>query len=187
MTTGAFEDEVELMPGVYLSRHRGIKSTSLKDSLPQVVGANATLSDDVTYLSQEVARLRLSVEALMRSNKELKDAIDTQKEQHLGPDPDFVEAIQENVHVIARQLSTIKIYQDRIQELQGVRPGQLVSGTCATEMTGAEMVDLQGVFQASSASMEAGRSSNSQAGEAEGNTDARQAERPTQDDGGVYL
>ncbi|KAJ3133738.1 hypothetical protein HDU90_005576 [Geranomyces variabilis] len=90
--------EREVMPGVYVSD-------------PPPPPPESPLLDNLEYLREEIARLRRSVEMLLNSNRELQP--------HADDDPEFAQAIAENVGVIARQVQLIKKYETRVDELTG--------------------------------------------------------------------
>ncbi|KAJ3174069.1 hypothetical protein HDU88_000036 [Geranomyces variabilis] len=84
------------MPGVYVSD-------------PPPPPPESPLLDNLEYLGEEIARLRRSVEMLLNSNRELQP--------HADDDPEFAQAIAENVGVIARQVQLIQKYETRVDEL----------------------------------------------------------------------
>ncbi|KAJ3155223.1 hypothetical protein HDU89_007414 [Geranomyces variabilis] len=88
------------MPGVYVSD-------------PPPPPPESPLLDNLEYLrgSQEIARLRRSIEMLLNSNRELQP--------HADDDPEFAQAIAENVGVIGRQVQLIQKYETRVDELTG--------------------------------------------------------------------
>ncbi|TPX64756.1 hypothetical protein SpCBS45565_g05681 [Spizellomyces sp. 'palustris'] len=105
---GAHPEEVEIAPGIYLTR-KGPQPKPISPLGTQDVGA--AVQDNAEFLQQETARLRRSVELLLRSNQEMRDS---------DPgDPDFVQAIDENVAVIERQIQLVRKYEDRIKQLLG--------------------------------------------------------------------
>ncbi|KAJ3181760.1 hypothetical protein HDU87_000778 [Geranomyces variabilis] len=90
--------EREVMPGVYLSD-------------PPPPPPESPLLDNLEHLREEIARLRRSVEMLLNSNRELQP--------HAEDDPEFAQAIAENVGVIARQVQLIQKYEERVDALTG--------------------------------------------------------------------
>ncbi|KAJ3054713.1 hypothetical protein HK097_001056 [Rhizophlyctis rosea] len=120
--TGPYEDEVELAPGIYLTKRKQPSTPSApspSSPAPQPArppSLSSTLlssspADTAAHLQEEISRLRRSVELLLRSNQELKEA-DPNGEDHV-----FVEAITENTAVIARQLVQIRRYEEELATL----------------------------------------------------------------------
>lgn len=65
-------------------------------------------------LEAEMDRLQRSIEMLGRSNKELKDAM-----QH-EPDPEYKQAIDENVVIIAKYRARVYALQEELRRLRGM-------------------------------------------------------------------
>ncbi|KND03082.1 uncharacterized protein SPPG_02147 [Spizellomyces punctatus DAOM BR117] len=106
---GAYPEEVEIAPGIYLTQRGSHPKPPNPAGAQQDAGG--TIQDNAEWLQQETARLRRSVELLLRSNQEMRDS---------DPgDPDFVQAIDENVAVIERQIQVIRKYEERIKQLLG--------------------------------------------------------------------
>ncbi|KAJ3084960.1 hypothetical protein HK102_000448 [Quaeritorhiza haematococci] len=104
--------EIQLAPGVYFTPATKTPSAPHPPRHEDIgLLSGGTLSDDIGYLEEEIGRLKKSVELLIKSNAELREAD--------PEDPDFREAIQENLGVIQRQLGTIKKLQNRLTELSG--------------------------------------------------------------------
>ncbi|KAJ3210734.1 hypothetical protein HDU83_000003 [Entophlyctis luteolus] len=143
--SATFEDEVQLMPGVYLSRL--IPRTSHPTSSPEASGAqpgeqqslkiltadgitvdtsDAFGSDDADIIQREIARLRLSAQKLLESNAMLKEF------QATDSDPEISLAISENVVIIDRQLRAIKALTLRLATLPNV--AGVSAGPCQAEL-----------------------------------------------------
>ncbi|KAI8927850.1 hypothetical protein BC831DRAFT_450717 [Entophlyctis helioformis] len=152
-----FDDEVEVMPGVYLIKRKQSSAPLASDPSAAATAATAaapvagkltagppggarlvtpggvmygevTLSDNVEFLQQEAARLSKSVELLLKTNAELREAEALSDDS----DPVFTKAIRENVGVVSKQLDMIKAIEDRLQELLGSRGPRCAAGTLAT-------------------------------------------------------
>ena len=113
-----FEDEVEVAPGIYLSKRK--KSSDAQKTLNRIVSEHqppalfgeASLSDNIEYLQQESQKLKLSIQMMVKTNDALREADNPN-------DPDFVEAIRENVAAIARQLEMVKNIDAHVMKLVG--------------------------------------------------------------------
>ena len=102
--TGPYEDEIELAPGIYLTKRKQpsqstAQSKPAPSSTPTRPSVSATLlssspADTAAHLQEEISRLRRSVELLLRSNQELKEA-DPNGEDHV-----FVEVLTSSWHAI---------------------------------------------------------------------------------------
>ncbi|KAJ3034962.1 hypothetical protein HDV00_004503 [Rhizophlyctis rosea] len=132
---GPFEDEVEIAPGIYLTKYVPKPSTSTTSPQPpptQPTSLASTLlssspAETAAHIQEEITRLRRSVELLLRSNQEMKEADPSSQ------DPIFVEAITENTAVISRQLYQIRKYEEELQKL-GLGAGAGGSGRgCGTQ------------------------------------------------------
>nr|KAJ3420429.1 hypothetical protein HK105_005683 [Polyrhizophydium stewartii] len=135
-----FDDEVEVMPGVYLIKRKPKAPAAASADAAAAAAAigmapgtqpggvmygEVTLSDNVEFLNQERDRLSHSIKLLVKSNQELREADPN--------DPDFTEpgfadlsaagghmqAIAENVKVIEKRLLMIETIDRRIRELIG--------------------------------------------------------------------
>ncbi|KAJ3304344.1 hypothetical protein HDU76_005210, partial [Blyttiomyces sp. JEL0837] len=147
-------DEVELMPGVYLTRNiappsntssasNATSSTSTSTaSASRPVKLSAThgvpVSDDVygdemdpSYMLEEIARLRSNVEKLLRSNAELREFMET------DPDEEYRLAIEENVTVIDWKLKLIKTMELKVKAMLSYTAEG--SRGCGAEISGPKM------------------------------------------------
>ncbi|KAJ3263977.1 hypothetical protein HDU77_009627 [Chytriomyces hyalinus] len=141
-------EEVQVMPGVYLttfandrsnaSKPTNETSNNLQTSLGIPVDASELESDNPEVIQLEIARLRLSAQKLLESNAILKEFLET------DADPEYSQAIAENVDVIDRQLRSIKKHMQKLALLSnhsnGVESADVVGmgmgtrGPCLSEM-----------------------------------------------------
>ncbi|KAJ3025190.1 UNVERIFIED_CONTAM: hypothetical protein HDU68_007371 [Siphonaria sp. JEL0065] len=156
----ALDDEVQVMPGVYLTTFQstssarveeefGGKSISIKTASGVEVDLDVFDSDNAEILSQEIARLRLSVQKLLESNSLLKEF------NAEDPDPEYELAIKENVQVIDKRLRMIKALMQKLAAVSFV-PGNsssssnsvgASSGPCHAEMAGVDYVPPPTILQ----------------------------------------
>ncbi|KAJ3417362.1 hypothetical protein HDV05_004827 [Chytridiales sp. JEL 0842] len=183
------------MPGVYLSRpasKRGSQSASAastssvkvpptlprtyKESTITTSSGIPVATDDTSDISHiqaelKIERLRNSVQKLLRTNQELREIVTT------DPDPVYIEAIDENVDVIARQLKTIKKLEDKAKEIISAFGkgcgGQIVGGAQASDLASSMDVPSAPQAPAVSGSITA--------------PDAPTTNMEVDDEGGVYL
>ncbi|KAJ3239231.1 hypothetical protein HDU81_006336 [Chytriomyces hyalinus] len=142
-------EEVQVMPGVYLttfandrssaSKPSNEASNNLQTSLGIPVDVSELESDNPEVIQLEIARLRLSAQKLLESNAILKEFIET------DADPEYSQAIAENVDVIDRQLRSIKKHMQKLALLSshssGIESADVVGmgigstrGPCLSEM-----------------------------------------------------
>ncbi|KAJ3291180.1 hypothetical protein HK104_006288 [Borealophlyctis nickersoniae] len=105
-------------PGIQFvpARPPSSSSSALLGSTP----ANAAV-----HLRYEIARLRRSVEMLLRSNVELREFC--KEGEHDGDEEVFAQAIEENVHVINRRIRQIRELEIELESLGG-------TGTCGGDV-----------------------------------------------------
>ncbi|KAL3158504.1 hypothetical protein ABBQ38_010736 [Trebouxia sp. C0009 RCD-2024] len=86
-----------------------------------------TESQTTEVLEIELHRLENSCQHLQRSNQELQQAMDLD-----GPDPDFRQAVQDNIVTLARQQAKIAKLEQEIKEAKAANNLELAS-TAGTE------------------------------------------------------
>ncbi|KAI8614592.1 hypothetical protein BC830DRAFT_1126616, partial [Chytriomyces sp. MP71] len=144
-------DEVQVMPGVYLTTFSGAASrpnpeTAQKEVSSDLGGEARTTvsgipvdgdifeSENAEVLQEEIARLRLSVQKLLESNALLKEFMQD------DADPEYALAIQENVAVIDRRLRMIKVLMQKLAAVSGAHMGAMRAmagkGPCHAEFVG---------------------------------------------------
>lgn len=117
-------EEVEVMPGVYITDYRTGASTSqpTSQSLQPARSSNPPTNSQNTsnpplhcdsdpHITHDINLLENSIKHLIRSNVELAKAMEE------DPDPVFAEAIQENLNVIAKR----KLQMNELLAKQGKR------------------------------------------------------------------
>ncbi|KAI9193755.1 uncharacterized protein BJ171DRAFT_586732 [Polychytrium aggregatum] len=103
---------MEIQPGIYFTpRPSGPTTDPQQDRSSALYSLPEAVADDLAYLHNERERLKRSVAFLFKSNEEMREADET--------DPDFLEAISENIAVIDRQSKAIKAIELKIMQLSG--------------------------------------------------------------------
>ncbi|KAJ3065939.1 hypothetical protein HDU98_010705 [Podochytrium sp. JEL0797] len=178
MTNTTAPEEVQVMPGVYLTTftstsvngpHSQPKPESI--AIKTLSGVNVDLdvfdSDNAEILQQEIARLRLSVQKLLESNHLLKEFMAT------DPDPEYPLAISENVQIIDKRIRMIKMLMQKLAAVS-IPEGGISGGPCGAELAAGVSFDQPAVVQSSSMLVA-------------GNTGVEAVAEDAEEDGGVYL
>jgi hypothetical protein len=110
-----YEDEVQLAPGIYLTKKKSVQEQhhdSLKKTLEQ-------MSDNpkvhLEFLQEQIRRTKKAIEQLDYSNKAMHEADPT--------DPVYIEAIAENLVIIERQqlfIDDLKAKATQVASVLGV-------------------------------------------------------------------
>ncbi|KAJ3080434.1 hypothetical protein HDU99_008370 [Rhizoclosmatium hyalinum] len=182
-SSSATRDEVQVMPGVYLTTFAGSSAEKQKQvddqkgiTLKTVSGIDVDLdvfdSENAEILQQEIARLRLSVQKLLESNHLLKEF---SKED---PDPEYALAISENVQVIDKRLRMIKTLMQKLAAVTQT-VGSVASGPCHAELTGLPIPSTQTPTQPTQPAQ--------QPQSTQTNHPQEQVQAQAQEEAGVYL
>ncbi|TPX35055.1 hypothetical protein SmJEL517_g02400 [Synchytrium microbalum] len=157
--------EEELMPGVYLTRHRRSNTANQRTRNPM-----KGIEDSYELLEIESLRLKNSVKLLLQSNQQMRE---------FPEDPDLKIAIAENVIIINRQFEAIRTIEARMKDLAG-------TGRCGSELNASAAASLpsSSIATAPSAVVHTQASSSTSRPL---NQPSQSSESASDDDGGLYL
>ena len=111
------EGEVELAPGIYLTKRVSNNSSAISTKEVETEGAELKHreyleqhpKDHYEWIKVQINRIENSLSKLSYSNKEML-AID-------AADPDFVEAVEENIIIMEKQRKIVDEYKKKAREL----------------------------------------------------------------------
>ena len=118
-----YEDEVELAPGIFLTKrvadHSSTKTKEIETEAVKQVSSNLEgkhrefleqhPKEHYEWIKAEIYRIENSLAKLEYSNREMLAVDDT--------DPDFTEAVKENLIIMERQRIAVHDYKKKAREL----------------------------------------------------------------------
>lgn len=121
------QGEVEVLPGVYMTKHKETAPDPAIQHKKELDFLNENPTDHYVYVQQQIQRITAAVAKLQYSNEEMMKMDST--------DPDFIDAVAENIVIMSRQESYVADFKAKARALER----QL--GICTKESILADQLD----------------------------------------------